>query len=338
MKRNLNSAGMTLLELLIVISILGLLAQLLLPAIQAARETARATGCKNNLRQLAVGSELHTGVHNHLPTGGWTHAWVGDPDRGAGQNQPGGWLFNLLPYIEQEALHNIGKGQPDAQKRLAAKTQFETPLPIYLCPSRRDAIAYPFMRSNTLVNVANPDVAGRNDYAANIGDLEPADQRSRGPNNLDEGDSWNEGNDQAKDWVAMYHNGVIYQRSHVQPGQISDGQSKTLLFGEKFLNPSHYLSGLSDGDDHAITSGFDRDNARSTNLLHPPMHDRIVPQVWLRFGDNETVTDWNFGSAHPVGCNMAICDGSVRQVNYDIDPAVYSAYGSRNGNDNVADH
>ena len=55
----------------------------------------------------------HEGVMKHFPTGGWGYDWVGDADRGYGQRQPGGWLYNILPFIEQTAKHDMAKdGDP----------------------------------------------------------------------------------------------------------------------------------------------------------------------------------------------------------------------------------
>jgi hypothetical protein len=156
------------------------------------------------------------------------------------------------------------------------------------------------------------------------------DQRGRGPSSLEEGDQWVDGSDPATEWVATNNNGIIYQRSHVTPSQVEDGLSKTYLIGEKFMDPDHYETGESQGDDQSMYVGFDRDNCRSGHFFHPPMQDKNVPMVWLHDSDSAEVTDWNFGSAHPSGLHMALCDGSVRQISYDIAIEVHSAYSGRN--------
>src|SRR5262245_8130625 len=100
----------TLVELLVVIAIIGILVALLLPAIQAAREAARRSQCKNNLRQIALSCLNHESTHKFFPHGGWSFGWMGDPDQGYGPQQPGGWIYAVAPYLEEQAVFNLGKG------------------------------------------------------------------------------------------------------------------------------------------------------------------------------------------------------------------------------------
>ena len=96
MKRKRKS-GFTLVELLVVIAIIGILIAMLLPAVQAAREAARRLQCSSQLKQIGVAFHNHAATHRHYPTGGWGWRWIGDPDRGYGKAQPGGWVYNILP-------------------------------------------------------------------------------------------------------------------------------------------------------------------------------------------------------------------------------------------------
>src|SRR5262249_4625949 len=132
-----SSLGFTLVELLVVIAIIGVLVALLLPAVQSAREAARRAECKNHLKQLGLAVIMHTDTHKFFPTGGWGARWLGDPDRGFGLRQPGGWGYNILPFIEEQALHDLGAGGNDAAKKTSRATLFQTPIGAMYCPSRR---------------------------------------------------------------------------------------------------------------------------------------------------------------------------------------------------------
>ena len=143
MKRS-PKIGFTLLELIVVMSIIGLLMSLLLPAVQAARDAARRVHCANNVKQLALGSLHHESAHQFFPSGGWGLLWYGDPDRGFGKTQPGGWIFSVLPYVDLQNLHDLGSGDTNMTTRIAStQCRMTTPLSLLMCPSRRPAILYP---------------------------------------------------------------------------------------------------------------------------------------------------------------------------------------------------
>src|SRR5262249_46784450 len=130
----------TLVELLVVIAIIGILIALLLPAVQAAREAARRSQCKNNLKQLGLACQNHLNSQRAFPSGGWGWHWVGDPDRGYGTNQPGGWTYSLLSFIEGDTTRNLGKGLPygtGVGKKYDALSQMQLQSSsTFVCPSR----------------------------------------------------------------------------------------------------------------------------------------------------------------------------------------------------------
>ena len=308
----------TLIELLVVIGIIGLLLQLLLPAVQAAREAARRTQCQNNLKQIGLACLGHVNKKGRLPTGGWGYLWVGDPDRGDDRRQPGGWIYNLLPYVEQQSLslHQLGSGQAEQDKRRAATELCQTPLALFICPSRRAVRLYTYrgfsrwpLRNGNLL-----ERSAKTDYAANAGDVYidgPA-----GPESLREGDradySWLE---------TSAFTGVIFQRSEIRPRNVTDGMSHTYLVGEKYLDSAHYEDGDGGGDDQTMYVGYDQDVNRWTTYEgapNPPLMDRA------------NVPDWGrFGSAHSSGCNFLFCDGSVRLVSYAVDGEIHRRLGNR---------
>jgi len=112
--------------------------------------------------------------HGRFPTGGWGFAWTGDADQGNDWRQPAGWLYNVLPFIEQQALHDMGAGMTSGiggPKYAAHMQRMSVPLAVMYCPTRRQAVAYPWACGHGVANAATPTVAGRSDYAGNGGSV-----------------------------------------------------------------------------------------------------------------------------------------------------------------------
>lgn len=106
--------GFSYIKLIVVISIMSILLALLLSAVQNARGAARRSACSNNLRQLLLAMRSYEATYGHFPSGDWGYGWTADPDRGKEEDQPGNWLFGLLPQIEMAFLWQFGSdGDPD---------------------------------------------------------------------------------------------------------------------------------------------------------------------------------------------------------------------------------
>lgn len=151
---NRPKLGFTLTEILVVITIIGILAALLIPAIQAARESARRMECANHLKQLSMACVNHESAQHHFPTGGWpwnappnpsfiNSLWMGDPDLGYGKKQPGGWTYNILPFMDSKSLHDHGLGMSATQKKVILASTAQTVLGVFYCPSRRNPVLCP---------------------------------------------------------------------------------------------------------------------------------------------------------------------------------------------------
>ncbi|QDU87999.1 Type II secretion system protein G precursor [Pirellulimonas nuda] len=303
--------GFTLVELLVVIAIIGVLVAMLLPAVQAAREAARRSACQSNLRQLGVAMQLHHDAHGRLPSGGWSFVWTGDPDRGSGRDQPGGWLYNLLPYVEAREVHDLGAGAPEADKRRAAGQAAATAIAVANCPSRRGVALYPYTGTKPVLNATPAEQVVKSDYAANAGDSVTGDE---GPATVEAAGAYAWG-------AALEATGLLYTRSEVRIAQVTDGTSKTYAIGEKRC----VTEGYDWGDDQHALVGHGTDVARFAAL------DRSGPGSYLPpEPDGAESLSRSFGSAHPSACAFAMADGSVQSVAYDIDPGLHVRNANRN--------
>lgn len=303
--RRRGRLGLTLMELLVVISIIGMVMALSLPAVQASREAARLNTCKNNLREAALALLNHESAFRRFPSGGWGFRWYGDPDRGTGLSQPGGWTFALLPYLERSDLARLGAGEDAKKKQLAVAAVNGSPLSLFLCPSRRALAAYPFHPAYPPYNAALEAAVAKTDYAINGGDV--LVHSFPGPETLRDGDS------PSFKWPDMSKaTGICHLRSEVVLAQIRDGTSHTYMIGEKHLVPSG-----DPGDDQALYVGYDWDTVRWANAK------------WTPWPDSAGAAPQRFGSAHPQACQFAFCDGSVHEISFGIDGAVHRRLGNR---------
>ena len=311
--RSRVDSGFTLIELLVSMSIISVLIAMLLPAVQSVRESARRMQCGDHLKQLSLAMIQHESTHRHLPSGGWSKEWSGVPGLGSGPTQPGGWIYQILPLIEQPAVYGLGgkdvTGMPGNGERL------RSPLPILHCPGRRGAELFANQRNWQPRLHPQPLQVARNDYAANGGGrLIPF---GAGPPSLAAAKSFA--------WPSMKDStGICFQRSRVQLRDVTDGLSQTILLGEKHLPFTHYVDGKDRGDNEGAYSGDDRDTLRYVGTLadtrYQPFSDAFLAGVEGAI----------FGSAHAPGFHLSMCDGSVRMVHYSIDLQVFASLGSRN--------
>jgi type II secretory pathway pseudopilin PulG len=338
----------------VVIAIIGILVALLLPAIQAARESARRTQCVNQLRQMIVAVHNCVSTHNVFPGGG-IEPWPLIEDYAQGgkpfgpERQGLTWAFQILPFLEENAVHG-----------LATTAQItSSPVNMYFCPSRRGPSR----------NAAAP-YAWLMDYAS----LTPT--RSRGQLGDTQFDSlltggracnqaygfWGTktyGNDfnprTATQLGASYEPfwGVIIRSSYhvrattgragkpvvqdlgyggnVTMAKITDGTSKTAVLTEKRLRPATYLVNEYH-DDRGWSDGWDPDTQRMT--MCPPAPDGDEYYVaGLRRGDPQQ--GLAVGSAHSGIFNTAFADSSVRQLSYDIDLEAFNRLGHRGDGETV---
>ena len=281
--------GFTLIELLVVIAIIAILIALLLPAVQQAREAARRTQCKNNMKQLALAAHNFHDVHTELPPG-----YLGpDPNNqnltvANGGRQPYmGVIAFLLPYLDQ---NNIRKLVPRNHYRVdllgeevwfrqgAIREAGRVRIPNFVCPSTQAPFATQYeisrlhmckwtlwayiFRGTDFGRASYCGVAGR---FANIGGY----VRWEGP---------------------------FLNRSHKKMRDFTDGSSNSLMFGE--------------------STGGRESNLKAIQLW---MGGGTLPTYW-GIGPNW----YQFGSPHPTMVHFALGDGSVRPISANIDQTLYT--------------
>lgn len=305
-----NRNAFTLVELLVVIAIIAMLVSLLLPAVQSAREAARRTQCINGLKQMGLAILNYESAKGEFPTGG-SEPWHNEGDENSLYSKGYGWMVQILPYIEDGALQAVsaGYGEGDRHRDLQVR---RTPVPMYFCPSRREAT----------VTTQSGDCAlgcALNDYASSTPDNDlDVDPPSHDP--------WF--------WQGVTHGtvrpgskfmGVITRTIASDPctvGKILDGTSKTMVVGEKRLHIDRYASGAWH-DDIGWTDGWDPDIIRYTG--YQPGQD-VLPGAPNDPGGN---IGYYFGSAHQVGIHAVFGDGHVQRITYDVALPVFNAMGHR---------
>jgi prepilin-type processing-associated H-X9-DG protein len=312
---------MTLIELLVVIAIIGLLVAMLLPAIGAARESARRASCLNNMRQLGLASHHYHDVNKKFPTGARLPIDVaGVPTDGVNL-----WV-ELLLYFEQENLHRWWDYN-DSRNNAAGGTNAVQAqvIEILLCPSDPlpERVVEMTAANAPLIPPWSRGFYGMSSYGGNAG------KRSVPPG-------------PAPDYPGITRDGTYFLDSSVRLSQVTDGSSKTLLFGERCHHDPQFdllEAAVLPGVAPMATLGrwgfvAGAGGAMANVTLHAAAKINCqAPAGADNLALNNRVCA--FGSAHPGGANFTFADGSARYVAEDLPLEQLQALSTRAGEEVV---
>lgn len=305
MRSNSNRLrGFTLIELLVVIAIIAVLIALLLPAVQQAREAARRTQCKSNLKQIGLAMHNYHDTANTLPFG-----WIGDPS-GANNGNRWGWGSMILPAIDQAPLYMNFSSLTGTNSAGASATGFnakmtsfpmpnilQTNLSVYRCPSDTGAQVVISPLSNGYSVTGTTTQFGRSNYAGVVGSVT---------------------NGQIPTTSNGAGNGAFSQNSKRNFRDFTDGQSNTFLVGEK-RSPGTTSGQYYGGD--VIWAGVPDETSAAPFAMHIgdcSPGDTINLKVTVAPTTTTYVPYAGFGSAHVGGAHFLMGDGAVRFISDNI--------------------
>lgn len=337
--------GLTLVELLATIAIIGLLAALLLPAVQSARESARRMACSSNLRQ--VGQALSSFVVAHsaypgatsycyrcrVPVPGQEATWAAVTAElrtatGGVPDSAWNWLTQLLPYMELQNVYDrldFNQTGDSGSLQVVGRTVMQQ----FICPSDPRGSAPLFGRNNTMATW----------YVGSMGPVEtncyfstsPASTAS--PYCAAANRSWCAqplSDDQTNLFrLPVTASGVFgFNFRGLPAARVADGLSNTIAIGETLPHPWRLYN--------AVISG--RPPLATANIpINMPVSDRLIGDAGGTNNNLPGTLRWTlcetqgFKSEHPMVANLAFCDGSVRAISATIDYRVQCALGTVRG-------
>jgi prepilin-type N-terminal cleavage/methylation domain-containing protein/prepilin-type processing-associated H-X9-DG protein len=313
--------GFTLVELLVVITIIGILVSMLLPAVNQVREAGRQVTCKNNLRQLAMAMDSYHSKRQSLPIGSW-YTSTGSESNWKMTSFSFGAMHLILPYIDQEALYNSIKFGPFDGNDWASKAPtlyFTNPpqsarnflIQTFVCPSDSARGVVPGSKvalCNYCGSAGSSGISATGNWNCKCpcayNSYLPTQPSAKIPGPF------------------RSHNNTTAVRPAVNYAMIRDGLTNTILLGEMRYGCSPYIGS---GWFYPISG-----NGHVTTVV--PMNTDTCTPTGKNDDPCTQVCNENFArgfkSAHPGGCNFAMCDGSVHFFSESIDHQMYQYLGA----------
>lgn len=306
-------------ELLVVIAIIAILIALLLPAVQQAREAARRSQCKNNLKQIGLGLHNYHDTHQVFPYGSLYR-----PQYTTAVTNTLGWPSMILPFIDQAPLYNLLMAECASRPNYnydAKGSLVKTILATYACPS--DSMCpRNIARANVVTNTAGTEdaVMGKLNYPG-----------VSGATNSPTGGTTYATVARSTTTMMDKTDGIFWVNSNCQMKDIRDGTSNTFMVGERDGSNGEFGSYRK----AAIWPG-----AESAHYLDGCMGstDGSNPSLLINSSANDTPGIWHsFGSTHEGGTHFLLGDGAVRFVGENISSTIYSALGTKRGGEVIGE-
>lgn len=339
--------GFTLIELLVVIAIIAILIALLLPAVQQAREAARRTQCKNNLKQLGLACHNYHDTHNTFPHN-YDGRCYGQNVLGNWQNGPGsfGWVVMALPFMDQAPLYNQFNFSDNTGTQNTKGWNSPTNLP--LCTQVLPALQCPSNPQPPRLQVglagasggppADPNIeVGRGDYSGNMGFVSADWRRCQvggdRPNGIPMVATGTEtiGSPLGIDPYQFSNpvNGIFGFFGTKRMRDITDGTSNTILV----MEDHHWAGGPRRPTQMSADSAWASPLLINTgaNLVN---HNYVNPANGLYDDANQC---HGMSSTHTGGAQILMCDGAVRFLSENIGVNVLQAISTRSGGETAGE-
>ncbi len=343
----MNRRGFTLIELLVVIAIIALLVALLLPAVQQAREAARRSQCKNNLKQITLALHNYHDAHSSFPAGYFSFgtsdgngpAWA-NIDSNTWDAAPGwGWGASLLPYLEQSSIADqidsrLPIWHPQHAGVIAAK------LSVFLCPSSSggdDAFTVQDATANPLLIAGNQIRVGRSHYVASHGQESCWGECGATPANIVFSDiyTFTTKSVTVNGDVSKVADGPFYRNSHTKFRDVTDGLSNTIFLGEHSskLSDKTWVGVVPGAFTHPRFSSPENnpDAAATLTLVHIGPSGGELDITGFPIIHPVNFPTFHVGqmyAEHPGGGHIALGDGSVRFVSENVDLITFAELAS----------